>query len=217
MASSLTHLGAARRIMDRTRIEQPERFRLGQILPDCSAVPAQYTKRTHYRKVDPETGIRIFDLLSFRKEYGHLLEDDLYLGYYCHLIQDAVFRWFCFAHKRLQDLVPVWDHEATQKMYHDYSLQNRPLIDRYEIKVPEDLDLAGEPILTIAPMEVGKFLMGIREYYTTPAPEPPEPFLYSLQDTEEFLDIACEACIKEIEAVKQGAPRLTGREWEYSH
>ena len=217
MASSLTHLAAARRILDRIEIPDPERFRLGEILTDTAADPDLSRVALHYKKADPETGIRIFDLAGFREDFADHLQDSLYLGYYCHLIQDAIFRWFCFAYKRLQTRVPAWDGETVRKLYHDYSLLNHPLIERYAITVPEAVDLTNEPIARIAPLDVPTFLDGIRAYYDEPAPQPPTPYLFSFEDAEEFLDMACDACAAEIQHIRDGAGQLTGHEWEYHH
>ena len=217
MASSLTHLAAARRILDQIEIRDPERFRLGEILPDAAVDKFVSFDSLHYKKTDPETRIRIFDLARFREEFTDHLQDSLYLGYYCHLIQDAIFRWFCFAYKHLQTLVPAWDGETIQKLYHDYSLLNHPLIERYAITVPEAMDLTDEPIVNIAPLDVPAFLDGIHAYYDEPAPEPPEPYLFSWTDVEEYLDMVCEACVTEIRNIQNGAGLLSGHEWEYHH
>lgn len=217
MASSLIHLSVARRILDQVPIADPERFRLGELLPDTASDTRNSPKILHYKKADPESGIRIFDLASFRKQFADHMQDSLYLGYYCHLIQDAVFRWFVFAYKHLQTRVPAWDAETVQKLYHDYSLQNHPLIDRYRITVPAAVDLSDEPIADIQPLDVPRFLAGVHEYFVTPAPEPPEPYMYTLDDTEEFLDIACAACLAEIGHLQNGVGQLTGHEWEYHH
>ena len=217
MASSLIHLSAARRILEQIPIPDPERFRLGELLPDTAKDVQHSPKILHYKKVDPQSQVRIFDLAKFRQDFGDHLGDSLYLGYYCHLIQDAIFRWFIFSYKHLQTTVPAWDAETVQKLYHDYSLQNHPLIDHYQITVPAAIDLSDEPISRIQPLDVSRFLEGIREYFVTPAPEPPEPYMYTLEDTEEFLDMACEACLEEIRCLHGGVPRLTGHEWEYQH
>ena len=64
MASSLIHLSAARRILDQVPIADPEQFRLGELLPDTASDTRNSPKILHYKKADPESGIRIFDLAS---------------------------------------------------------------------------------------------------------------------------------------------------------
>ena len=92
MAQRIVHYLIAVRLAEEIPVSDRQRFLAGSLLPDAHTVPEDREK-THYRTYCGDS--RIYDFNRFRKEYpDEIFRDDLYLGYYLHLIEDAVYRFF---------------------------------------------------------------------------------------------------------------------------
>ena len=124
------------------------RLRFGAVLPDASV----NKRKTHFRIYNEKLGIRLYDLESYRAQFGERMQkDDLYLGYYLHLIEDALYR------KTLYDTFGwnPYTPESTVRMHHDYTLLNRHFIQKYNIRddlaVPENF--TQEPIFAFEPFD----------------------------------------------------------------
>ena len=86
MASSIIHLAIAEELMKRRSFISAERLRFGVVLPDAGDGARS---RSHLRIQIDERGRKTYDLERFRAMYGARMQrDELYLGYYLHLIQD---------------------------------------------------------------------------------------------------------------------------------
>ena len=87
MASSMIHLAVVQEMMKEVSFRDIARLRLGVILPD-GAVEGN----SHLKKKICENTRYMYDLEIFREQYGaYMKKDDLYLGYYLHLIQDMLY------------------------------------------------------------------------------------------------------------------------------
>ena len=94
MAQRTIHYLFGELISREVELHDKKRFLLGSILPDAY-VDLEQRDATHFRVVD-ETGI-YFDFPSFFEKYKkQIQEDDLYLGYYMHLVEDAFYRIFFY-------------------------------------------------------------------------------------------------------------------------
>ena len=87
MASSLMHYAITDKILQLFPMHDGARLRFGAVLPDASV----NKRKTHFRIYNEKLGIRLYDLESYRAQFGERMQkDDLYLGYYLHLIEDAL-------------------------------------------------------------------------------------------------------------------------------
>lgn len=124
MASSLMHYAITDKILQLFPMHDGARLRFGAVLPDASV----NKRKTHFRVYNEKLGIRLYDLESYRAQFGERMQkDDLYLGYYLHLIEDALYR------KTLYDTFGwnPYTPESTARMHHDYTLLNRHFIQKY--------------------------------------------------------------------------------------
>ena len=102
MAQRTIHYLFGEMISRQTQIRDKKRFLLGSILPD--AIETANRNLSHF-KVETETH-KFFDFRSFRNRYfQQILQDDLYLGYYMHLVEDAFYRNFFYMFPRKHLLV----------------------------------------------------------------------------------------------------------------
>lgn len=83
----MIHYLIASEIIKRSKINNIERFICGSLLPDASADH----KKSHYSETDND-GYHFMNLNKYYADYKNRLNDELYLGYYLHLVQDIIFR-----------------------------------------------------------------------------------------------------------------------------
>lgn len=115
------HYAITDKILQLFPMHDGARLRFGAVLPDAS----QNKRKTHFRVYSEKLGIRLYDLEAYRAQFGECMQkDDLYLGYYLHLIEDALYR------KTLYDTFGwnPYTPESTARMHHDYTLLNRHFI-----------------------------------------------------------------------------------------
>ena len=87
----MIHLAVVQEMMKEVSFRDIARLRLGVILPD-GAVEGN----SHLKKKICENTRYTYDLEIFREQYGaYMKKDDLYLGYYLHLIQTCFIGDFC--------------------------------------------------------------------------------------------------------------------------
>ena len=92
MASSMIHLAIVQEMRKKVSFRDINRLFLGVILPDGAVAG-----NSHLKKKICENTRYTYDLEFFRDRYGKYMEkDDLYLGYYLHLIQDMLYRRFMY-------------------------------------------------------------------------------------------------------------------------
>ena len=95
MAQRTIHYAFGEILSRQVHLKDQQRFLLGSILPDAYANMSD-RDRTHY-KVKTETHIYL-DFGAFRAQFrAEMLRDDLYLGYYMHLVEDAFYRQFMYS------------------------------------------------------------------------------------------------------------------------
>ena len=83
------HYAITDKILQLFPMHDGARLRFGAVLPDASV----NKRKTHFRIYNEKLGIRLYDLESYRAQFGERMQkDDLYLGYYLHLIEDALYR-----------------------------------------------------------------------------------------------------------------------------
>ena len=169
------------------------RLEFGSILPDAAV-----TGSSHLKILISGGTQKTYDLTRFRADFlPKMLEDDLYLGYYLHLIQDLFFRDFVY-HRYHWDPRPSGNVE---KLHNDYALINRYVIEKYalsnEIKIPTSFHK--EPLNNLADFAVEKFLDKINADFNN---EPSgEIFFFTEKMADEFIAHAAEGCRKELYAL----------------
>ncbi|MBE5960258.1 MAG: hypothetical protein E7256_02550 [Lachnospiraceae bacterium] len=108
-----------------------------------------------------------------------ILSDDLYLGYYFQLIQDALYWKFLYYDHGYQVTCP----KDAEVLYHDYMVLNFYLVSKFELDyaltAPERFET--EKINSIYPFSLTEFILSIQRDLTPSAdPSPiffPNPWL----------------------------------------
>lgn len=185
-----------------------ERFLLGSILPD--AIEPGNRDRSHF-KVRTDTQIW-FDFEAFRAQFSaEILRDDLYLGYYMHLVEDAFYRAFIYTDR----FVMPRTREEVQLLHGDYHILNAYIVRKYRIRnvLKPDYDLEKESVSRIAPFRVREFLQETAEDFT----ERTEGSTVFLTESmlDEFLETYLPMAEKELEAMRRGEAFLKAADFAW--
>lgn len=162
MAQRLIHYLFGEIFAKYIEFKDKKRFLLGSVLPDA------YTNRndrdrTHYTvKADSQV---YFDFGLFKEQHcDFILNDDLYLGYYMHLMEDNFYRQFVYNQRftmpRTQDEVAI--------LHEDYHILNSYIVGKYHLQNELDccLDLSQESVMHIADFNVNEFLREMSSDFT---------------------------------------------------
>lgn len=208
MGSRMMHLAAAKLLCDRIPVRDAARFRLGSILTDAES--GEYGKDTHFKRVTPD-GEKYFDLRSFRGEYGReIASDDLYLGYYLHIVADAVYRYLVYEKYKWDPSVPG----NVERLHNDYRLTNACLSGKYglsyDIVVPDGIE--NERIVRRFPFTIDGFLEEMKSDFLPY--KGGEPFFLTPAIADEYISLAVEVCGKEYAAFSRGRSPVFEYSWK---
>ena len=165
MAQRTIHYLFGEIISSQVALSDTKRFLLGSILPD--AIEASNRNISHF-KVKTDTQ-KYFDFEAFRSKYSmQILQDDLYLGYYMHLVEDAFYRSF-FYHNRF----PMPHTREEVKMLHqDYHILNAYVVQKYQIQniLDSSFPLGSTPICNLTTFLIDDFLVELAKDFTEQIP-----------------------------------------------
>ena len=197
MASGIVHLAITKRVCESYVCKDRERLSFGNVLPDF----AKDRQAAHLRAVVWGRNKRTYDLNRFRAEFGpQLLQDDLYLGYYLHLVQDVVHRHFMYDRYGWNPTIPG----NVERLHNDYAILNGYVRERYglvnDLVVPEGF--ADEKLAGIAEFYPKGLLDAMDGFFHEAGSG--EIFFFTEAMADEFIEEAAETCRKELEALRNG-------------
>lgn len=204
MASRIIHLAITDKLMQKHSFKNINRLKLGTILPDAAA-PGHTTEDSHLKiKICGGTK-KTYDLTRYRNQFGRLmLEDDLYLGFYLHLVQDILFRYFMYE-------LHGWDSKTpghVDRLHNDYALINSYVIRKYrisqDIRLPENL--GQEALFQIYPFGIRDFLADMENDFLPY--HQGEIFFFTEEMADTYIQMAADACDREIQALRAGKPGM---------
>ena len=196
MASSIIHLAVTNELTKRHVFNDEGRLKFGAILPDAGKGNA-----SHLNKYVWGNNKKSYDFELFRAKYGEQMKtDDLYLGYYLHLVQDICYRHFVFDKYKWNPMIPG----NVQKLHKDYSIINYYVATRYglnnNIAVPDKFD--DEPISSLCSYDIDGLMKSMEDYFIPVAEE--EIFFFTKEMADEYIAEAVDLCQKELKALETG-------------
>lgn len=206
MAQRTIHYLFGEMISRQIKLKNKQRFLLGSILPD--AIERSYRNASHF-KVKTDT-CKYFDFTAFRNQYFDLIrQDDLYFGYYMHLVEDAFYRiFFCnngFTMPKTKDEVVV--------LHHDYHILNSYIVNQYHLHniLEGTFSLKTEPISQIAPFQIDMFLQEMAQDFTEQTDGDPVYLTVDMLDNyvKTYLPLAIEAA----KSIQDGYPGLSAADY----
>ena len=200
MASRILHLAVLEEIMKQVNIHDKNRFRLGCILPDAYN-PAISKADSHLKISVCGKSKKTYDLDRFISLFeNEMKEDELYKGYYLHLIQDLIFRELVYDKYKWNPTIPG----NVQRLHNDYHLINLYVIKKYgiknDIRLPDGLE--NEKLYSLYPFEAEAFLSDMEHDFQDSCEG--EIFFFTEEMADEFVTCAAETCIKELQALETG-------------
>ncbi len=199
MASRIMHYAIAKRIAQSCKVENFNRLLFGELLPDAYS-GGKGTFDSHLKISVCGGSKKTCDLDKFRALFSReLREDDLYRGYYLHLVQDLCFRDFVYNKHGWNPLIPG----NVERLHRDYALANRHIIETYELEnklfVPENF--SEEVIHGLYPFDIEQLA---KDFDTDFKPmQNGDYFFFTEGMADEFIEMACEHSVKELEALDQ--------------
>lgn len=200
MASRILHLAIAELIMKQVHINDKNRFRLGCILPDAYN-PKVSKSDSHFKIFVCGNSKKTYDLDKFISLFkNEMNEDELYIGYYLHLIQDLIFRELIYGKYKWNPTIAG----NIQRLHHDYYLTNLYAIKKYGISNDIQMvkNLKNEKLYSIYPFETESFLCDMKnDFYDTCEGD---VYFFTKAMADEVVEKGADACIKEMHALAQG-------------
>ena len=196
MASSIMHLAVTQELLRRQPFRNADRLAFGAILPD-----AEVDRAGHLTRFMWGLNKKTYDFERFRAEFGERMRtDDLYLGYYLHLVQDVCYRHFVYDQYQWDPLIPG----NVEKLYQDYTVINRYVASRYhvnaDIAVPDHLE--DEAIGSIGMFDVDGMMAALTAYFQPVTDH--DVFFFTRDMADEYVMQATEACLHELKALQTG-------------
>lgn len=191
MASSIIHYAITCELIKRRQFNNPDRLKLGSILVDSG-----YNGNSHM-KISVAGGHKnTYDLDGYKSIYGELMkQDDLYLGYYLHLIQDILYRHLVYDKYHWNPLIPG----NVEKLHRDYAIGNFYVVQKYNLKnevtIPADFDK--EPINQVCSFDLEGLVQNMNSYFAPS--EEDDIFFFTKEMADEYIAEAVGYCIQELD------------------
>ena len=213
MAQRTIHYLLGELMLRECPVRDRKRFLLGCILPDAFA-EREHRALTHFtNRTIP--GRMYFDFDAYRERFGaKMAEDDLYLGYYMHLVEDNFYR--NFFRERVGVAIDNQKPEQVQRLHLDYTLLNAYIVERYELRneIERPADFEEEPLAAVAHFDLDGFL---REFEGDFVRQVTGETRYLTEAVlEEFLARYYAPCLRELGTVMNGGRGLTARDMAWS-
>lgn len=193
MASRIIHLAITDFISKKYKYKDKNRLELGSILPDSVV-----SGNSHLKINVCNDTKKTYDLTGFRHSFlSKILQDDLYLGYYLHLVQDLYFREFVYNRYHWNPLPPG----NVERLHNDYVLINQYVIQKYALTttITAPVSFDEEPINELGIFSVDKLLADLQNDFQSRVTG--TIFFFTEEMADEFIKYACGKCEQEIYAL----------------
>lgn len=188
MASVIIHYAIACELIKRKRFKDPDRLKLGSVLAD-----AGYQGNSHLKMSVAGGHKKTYDLDGFRSRYGELMrQDDLYLGYYLHLVQDLLFRHFIYDKYHWNPLIPG----NVERLHRDYAMGNAYVVRKYglENKLVLPADFGNESVNRICSFDLDKLVREMDAGFASE--EAGDIFFFTEDMADTFIEEATDYCMR---------------------
>ncbi|MBE5843464.1 MAG: hypothetical protein E7302_04680 [Butyrivibrio sp.] len=212
MASSIVHLAITNELSKRVSFKDLNRLRFGAIVVDAGAGGNEFGN-AHLKINVLDDKKKTYDFDKFRELFGErMLSDDLYLGYYLHLVQDALYRQFVYDRYHWNPTIPG----NVERLHKDYQIVNQYVVNKYELKndlnVPEDF--GNEALKQISAFDTSRLMKNLDAYFIPVEEEP--IFFFTKEMSDEFIGEAVDFCVKEVEKIRNGEPGIDMYEYAWN-
>ena len=213
MASSIVHLAITNELTKKIEFKDTNRLKFGAIVVDAG-IKGEQERNAHLKIFVNEGTKKTYDFDRYRQEFGgKMFSDDLYMGYYLHLVQDALYRQYVYVRHS-------WNPHITgnvERLHKDYGIVNQYVISKYQLKndivIPEDFE--AEELSQISDFDISQFMKNFEDYFQPVKEEP--IFFFTKEMSDEFINEAIDFCTKEIEKIRSGKPGIDMMEYAWNN
>ena len=201
MASRIIHLTIAELICNSIEISDRKRFLMGSVIPDAK-MDCVLRNAPHFLRCLPDGRI-CYGLKEFLALYGdRLLDDDFYLGYYLHLIQDAEYRRMMYSERGWNSNTPG----NVDKLHGDYRKINRYLVHKYALEnaLLSPVGFEEEDVCRRFGFDLGTFLAALQGDFE--CCERGEYVFFTPEHADDYITRALGACLHELDALHNSLP-----------
>lgn len=204
MASSIVHLAITNELAKRISFTDINRLKFGAIVVDAGA-GGNINGDSHLKVNVLEDKKKTYDFDRYRELFGErMLHDDLYLGYYLHLVQDALYRQFIYVRYHWDPTIPG----NVERLHKDYAIVNHYVVNKYDLKndivVPSGFE--SEDLTQITAFDTTSLMNHLEDYFRPVEEEP--IFFFTKEMSDEFITEAVESCAKEVGRIRRGEPGI---------
>ena len=212
MASSIVHLAVTNELTKRLSFTDTNRLKFGAVIVD-GGVGGNINGNAHLKVNVLDGKKKTYDFDKFRELFGErMLKDDLYMGYYLHLVQDSLYRHFVYDKYHWNPTIPG----NTDRLHKDYSIVNQYIIRQYGLKndlvVPEGFD--HEDLTQISAFDVDHFMKDMERFFQPVEEE--EIFFFTKEMSDDYIAEAVEYCVNEVEKLRRGEPGIDMLEFAWT-
>ncbi|MBQ8786456.1 MAG: hypothetical protein IJZ61_02345 [Oscillospiraceae bacterium] len=181
-------------------------------MPDAFADVSDRNK-THFKQQIAEKNQGYFDFDKFKEQYFDLMQkDDLYLGYYMHLVEDAFYRDYIYCGRFRMPR----NMEEVGILHNDYHILNSYISEKYQLRniLETPVNFTDETICDIADFSIDEFLNDMSHDFTENTVG--ETVFITENMLDEFIDNYLATGIKELTAVKNRTTFLKAIDLAYT-
>ena len=136
MAQRTIHMLFGTLLLNKIKLFDKKRFLIGCILPDAYINPTD-RKVAHFIKYLSNENCLYFDFKDFLERFqNNITDDDLFLGYYAHLVEDAFYRYFLYYEKQFMKKIKRYELDI---LHNDYRILNSYIVRKYAL--PSHLEI----------------------------------------------------------------------------
>ena len=213
MASSIVHLAITNELTKRISFADISRLKFGAIVVDAE-VGGNITGDSHLKVHVMEGKKKTYDFDRYREWFGErMLSDDLYLGYYLNLVQDALYRQFVYDRYHWNPTIPG----NVERLHKDYAIVNHYVVNKYDLKndivVPAGFE--SEDLNQITAFDTVRLMNNLEKYFKPVEEE--TIFFFTKEMSDEYITEAVEYCTKEVEKIRRGEPGIDMLKYAWSH
>ncbi len=214
MAQRTIHMLLGDLLSDKLALFDKNRFLIGSILPDAYINPED-RKVAHFMKYRAEENDIYFDFHEFHKEFHtEIMNDDLYLGYYAHLIEDAFYRYFLYYEKQFLKKMKRYELNI---LHNDYCVLNAYIVSKYSL--PGHLELPKrfekEPLSRITEFDLEKICHDYEHDITNL--HHGKPVLLTEDILDEYVVRYIEIAADELTSVRNGCSKLNVLDYKWEN
>ena len=200
MASIIIHLAITNELTKRLSFFDANRLKFGAVVVDAGTGGNKYGNAHMKVNVLDETK-KTYDFDRYRELFGiRMLKDDLYMGYYLHLVQDALYRNYVYGRYHWDPITPG----NVERLHHDYRIINQYVIHKYQLendlKIP--VGFRAEALNQISSFDVERLMQDMKSYFLPVEDEP--IFFFTKEMSDEFIGETVAFCLEEVEKLRSG-------------